>query len=113
MIHNVFHKISETKPVRKLFWIRPLEPNPHESSFSLDSQPSWPYHLNHKQVLTVAFPSNLILPYIALVKNEGPVQIQADGVEWGLRAPFRTGFHPSQRFPGATLVFDSATSAST
>jgi len=38
--------------------------------------------------LTVAFPSNLILPHIALVINEGPVQIQADGVEWGLRAPF-------------------------
>jgi len=52
------------------------------AGFSLDSQPAWPYHLNHKQVLTVAFPSNLILPYIAFAKAKG-LSIQADGVEWG------------------------------
>ena len=57
------------------------------SRFSLDSKPSWPYDLNHKQVLTVAFPSNLILPYIALAIARGLFQIQADGVEWGPMGP--------------------------
>ncbi len=41
-------------------------------SFSLDSHPPKPYYLNHKQVLTAAFPSNLILPYITLA-SQGPV----------------------------------------
>jgi hypothetical protein len=34
-MHIVSHKISETNPVPKLFWIRPLEPNPHEPVFHL------------------------------------------------------------------------------
>ncbi len=35
MIHKVLHKISETKPVSKLFWIRALEPNPRKPVFHL------------------------------------------------------------------------------
>jgi hypothetical protein len=65
------------------------------SSFSLDSQPSWPYYLNHKQVLTVAFPSNLILPYIALVNNKGPV---SDSGRWCRMGP--SGPVLNQRYTG-------------
>jgi hypothetical protein len=45
--------------------------NPTTFGFLLDSQAGRPYDLNHKQVLTVAFPSNLILPYITLARARG------------------------------------------
>ena len=70
----------------QIFASQVLAVNLTTSGFLLDSQAGRPYDLNHKQVLTVAFPSNLILPYITLANSEGPVK-QADGVEWGPSGP--------------------------
>jgi hypothetical protein len=75
-----------------------LAANLTTSGFSLDSQAGRPYHLNHKQVLTGAFPSNLILPYIALARARG-LSKQAGGVEWGPQGPRS---EPGISLPGIT-----------
>jgi len=83
-----FHRISKTNPRSKPFSIRALPSIIKLRGFSLDSQPSWPYHLNHKQVLTVAFPSNLILPYIALARARGLFRFRQMVSIGALWAPF-------------------------
>ncbi len=95
-------------PLRNPFLDQGVRADSTSSSFSLDSQPAWPYHLNHKQVLTVAFPSNLILPYIALAKAGGLFQIQADGVEWGPRGPVLSKSGHLEAPSSVTLELDPA-----